>query len=166
MEFVVVGLAAVALGVGWWWLGRRRKQLLGDSDDPASLLPDADPGPPEVLSRESLVGRQKAFDPSAWDDSPDGGAATPGEPEDLPTRFDRSYLERTSKRPPASPPSASATQPPASPPRPAGPPAAPAPRPLAEAAESGQDDLPRYFDREYLERQSRAREADRPDEPA
>ena len=164
MELALLGLAAVAMGVGWWWLGRRRKQLLGDSDDPASLLPGDDPGPPEVLSREALLGRSKAFDPSAWDDSPDGGAAGSGEPEDLPSRFDRSYLERTSRRPADD--SAAPAADPAPPADSAASPPAPRPSRAVATPDDPDEDLPRYFDREYLERRSRAKDADRPDEPA
>lgn len=162
MEYLLLALAAVAMGVGWWWLGRRRKALLGDSDDPSSLLPSADPGPPEVFTRESLMGRPRRFDPNAWDDGETGRAAEPADPDDLPTRFDRSYLERTSRRPvtPSSPADSGAAAEPAAPPaEPAAapgealaPPARPEPMPAVD-----EDDQPMYFDREFLERKQRER---------
>lgn len=143
MEYVLLALAAGAMGVGWWWLGKRRKELLGDSDDPSSLIPRDEPAPPEVFTRESLLGRQRSFDPRAWDDGPDAtpsGGSQPGPEEDLPSRFDRSYLERTSKRPPE--------------PRPAPAPPAGPPDPLPTG---GDEDLPVFLDREFLERRQRER---------
>lgn len=149
MEYVLLALAAGAMGVGWWWLGRRRKELLGDSDDPSSLIPRGDPGPPEVFTRESLVGRPRSFDPRAWDDGPDAESpgSQPDAEEDLPSRFDRSYLERTSRRPPADP----AAAPPA-PPRPAQAPPSSGPLPTGDGEE-----LPTFLDREFLERRQRER---------
>jgi hypothetical protein len=152
MEYVLLALAAGAMGVGWWWLGKRRKELLGDSDDPSSLIPRSEQGPPEVFTRESLLGRPRNFDPRAWDDGPDGeasaGPAT-GAEEDLPSRFDRSYLERTSKRPPAADPA----------PRPATPPPAGPPVPLPT---TGEEELPTFLDREFLERRQRERSGQQP----
>ncbi len=151
MEYLLLALAAGAMGVGWWWLGRRRKELLGGSDDPASLIPPADPGPPEVFTRESLVSRERRFDPAAWDDGPGGDTAGPGDPDDLPTRFDRSYLERTSRKPPAPTPAAD-----------------PVPDPTSTATPmvAADDDQPEYFDREFLERKQRERHQPPPEPDA
>ena len=148
MEYLLLALVAGAMGVGWWWLGRRRKELLGDSDDPASLIPREDQGPPEVITREALVNRSRRFDPSGWDDTPDAAAATPSDPDELPTHFDRSYLERTGKRTP----------------EPGVPPGDPVASPPAPAAET-EDDEPMHFDRDFLARLERERAQRKPAEP-
>jgi len=52
-----------------------------------------------------VLGRTRAFDPSGWDDTPDGAAGPAAEPEpgELPKFLDRDYLQRKDRdgRPPA-----------------------------------------------------------------
>ena len=64
----------------------------------------ADTIPREMLSREALVGRDRTFDPTAWDDSPDGfesddagDDAAADEPVDdaaPPSRLDASFFDQ------------------------------------------------------------------------
>ena len=105
---IVILVAAVAAAVFWWT--RRRA-----SPPPASAVERsrATPGPrsvdpppaPQVLDRNMVLGRSRAFDPTNWDDTPDGseedGPDSPDEGvvdvpagEDLPRFLDREYLER------------------------------------------------------------------------
>jgi hypothetical protein len=50
---------------------------------------------PQILDRDMLGGK-RAFDPSGWDNTPDGAAEPAAEPEpgELPRFFDRDYLEK------------------------------------------------------------------------
>lgn len=64
----------------------------------------ADSGPPRIiLDRDSLVNRDRTFDPRNWDNSPDGApfSSPAGDVEppddDLPTHFDREYLEQQAR---------------------------------------------------------------------
>jgi len=112
---VLIGLgAAVGLVV---WCSRRQRAPIEEDDWALPSASDiaAEDLPPQVLDRDALLSRSRAFDPNAWDDSPDtapddstadeadseaAGAADPWEvtqapdaPTDLPRFFDRSYLE-------------------------------------------------------------------------
>lgn len=109
-EIIFLVLAVGLMAFAWWWLGRRRRELLGDD---GKLLSDPElPDEPQALTREALVHRSRAFDPTAWDDSPDPSAAAdqpivgrpssarpiptqPADDEDeAPSYFDREFLER------------------------------------------------------------------------
>jgi len=53
-----------------------------------------------ILDREFLLKRDRTFDPRNWDNSPDPVGFVPGEAEvegDLPTFFDREYLEKRAR---------------------------------------------------------------------
>lgn len=100
-------IAAVGFG-GLWWLRSRRNQIPADADDWTLPPPDgraAGEPPPQVLDRSMLTDRGRAFDPRGWDNAPDdepGGDTDdlqPEEdPEDLPTFFDREYLEKRRRK--------------------------------------------------------------------
>jgi hypothetical protein len=73
--------------------------------EPGRLVP---PPEPQVLDRDTVLGRNRVFDPTNWDDTPDGsqeeGAEEPVEEptdipigDDLPRFFDREYLERKNR---------------------------------------------------------------------
>jgi hypothetical protein len=106
---IIVAVAAVAV---FLWTRRKathRAPGAGEiSRTPAEPRKPAPPLEPQVLDRDTVLGRKRAFDPTKWDDTPDGSEEDgPDQPEDEPV------------------------------------------------AESDGDDLPRFFDREYLERKSR-----------
>ncbi len=115
LQFSALVAVAVIVAVAWWW--RRRRP---DPVDDEWVLPPADSGPGfpalggsgeergsgaergPVIDRDFLLRRDRTFDPSRWDNSPDaapddrglvGGDATPAE-DDLPRFLDREYLER------------------------------------------------------------------------
>lgn len=107
---VIVILVAVAAAAVFLWTRRRASPPPADDvwevprgpAEPRRVVP---PPEPQVLDRNTVLGRNRAFDPSKWDDSPDGseedGAEGPVEApadgpaeEDLPRFFDRDYLER------------------------------------------------------------------------
>jgi hypothetical protein len=110
MEALVIGVVVVlaAAGVFWWTRRRARPSQAGDASgaprtraEPRRLVP---PPAPQVLDRNTVLGRNRAFDPNKWDNTPDGseedGAGEPEEEpadEDLPRFFDREYLERKSR---------------------------------------------------------------------
>jgi len=112
---VLIGLGA-AVGLVLWRSRRQRAPIEEDNWAlPSASDIAAEDLPPQVLDRDALLSRSRAFDPNAWDDHPDtasddspadeaatgpAGAADPWEvadaPEssnDLPRFFDRSYLE-------------------------------------------------------------------------
>ncbi len=113
MEALVIGVvvALAAVGVFWWTRLRTRPSQAGDASgaprtrtEPRRLVP---PPEPQVLDRNTVLGRNRAFDPAKWDNTPDGseeeGTDGPAEEpadgrggEDLPRFFDRDYLERRS----------------------------------------------------------------------
>ncbi|MDQ7993722.1 MAG: hypothetical protein AAGC63_16340 [Propionicimonas sp.] len=130
VENVVLIVLVAGMAAGWWWLNRRRRQLTGDPD---AAGPDADTAPPEVFSRDTLLNRQRSFDPAGWDDSADAGQAAPGPTpatgEDLPTYFDRDYLTRRSDQPAGVWPE--------------------------ETDPDEPEEEPRFLDREYLERKAK-----------
>jgi len=168
VDYVVLIVLVIGLGLAWWWLSRRRRQLLPDDDEPASTGP-GHPGPPEVYTRDALVNRSRQFDPGAWDDSADDATPTPAAEDGAdtpPAYLDRDYLER--RNPPAATPSEEVppvTTPPVAAPPVTTPAAAAAPLPPWPTTPTETDeeaDLPRYFDREYLERKARRNESDPP----
>jgi len=167
VEYVVLIVLVIGMGLAWWWLSRRRRALLGGDEPPEEPV---EAGPPEVFTREALVNRSRRFDPGAWDDNADASspaATEPGDPDELPTHLDRDYLERRNR--PAVPPEPAVPgpPPPGTTPPVATPPAAAAPLPpwptTPPEADEAEDDLPRYFDREYLERRARRNETDPPE---
>lgn len=97
----------LTLAIGLWWRGRR-----GGADPgvdtfgpPEELDRPAAPPEPHAFDREWLLSRSKEFDPTAWDDSPDGsgGVVRPAPPApaaagsadgEPPLRFDRAFLEQ------------------------------------------------------------------------
>jgi len=95
---IVIVIALAAGGVFWW----QRRRSAVPVEDEWQLPPDqgdqaqAAAPEPQILNRDSVLRRSRAFDPSKWDDTPDGAAAPAeeAEPGDLPTYFDREYLER------------------------------------------------------------------------
>lgn len=109
---VIVVLVAVAAVAVFGWRRRRANPPPADAAElsrtrvePRRLSP---PPEPQVLDRSTVLGRNRAFDPTNWDDTPDGseedGADEPDEEpaegpggEDLPRFFDREYLERKSR---------------------------------------------------------------------
>jgi len=139
MEPLIVVLLIVAAVGGFLVYRRVARPAAPPAEDAWELPPapgsPAPGGPParEFLDRDALLNRRRDFDPSAWD----AGSAAPDSPAPVGA--------------PGSPP---------------GPPPAPAPeappRPPAwdradepDAEEPG--DLPRFFDRDYLERRARER---------
>jgi hypothetical protein len=100
---IVVLVVAAAAAVFWWTRRRAAPPPVGMREQPR---PPAEPRrlapPPEqqVLDRNTVLGRNRVFDPSKWDDTPDGSEEDgpdqgDEEPmEDLPRFFDRDYLER------------------------------------------------------------------------
>ncbi len=109
-EIVFLVLAVGLMTLAWWWLKRRRAELLGEGD-PSDRA--GSPAEPQTLTRDTLTSRPREFDPSAWDDSPDVSGATPKPapsrpapsrpaaprpPDDAedaaPIYFDREFLER------------------------------------------------------------------------
>jgi len=111
MEALVIGVVVVlaAGGVFWWTRRRARPSQAGDAwgaprtrAEPRRLVP---PPEPQVLDRNTVLGRNRAFDPNKWDNTPDGSEEDGAEvleekptggpaDEDLPRFFDREYLER------------------------------------------------------------------------
>ena len=109
---VIVILVAVAAIAVFLWTRRRANPPPAGSGEPSRapveprrLVP---PPEPQVLDRNTVLGRNRVFDPTKWDDTPDGleedGADQPEEDpaagpggEDLPRFFDREYLERKSR---------------------------------------------------------------------
>ncbi len=108
---IVVIIAVAAVAVLLWTRGRATPPAAGQAElprtpvEPRRLVP---PPEPQVLDRDTVLGRNRVFDPTNWDDTPDGseedGADRPedeavGDPggEDLPRFFDREYLERKSR---------------------------------------------------------------------
>jgi len=109
---VIVIIVALAAGAVFLWTRRRatpRATGTGEiSRPPVEPRRLAPPPEPQVLDRDTVLGRNRVFDPTNWDDTPDGSEEDgPDQPEDGPV------------------------------------------------ADSGGEDLPRFFDREYLERKSR-----------
>ena len=105
--FGIVIVVALAAGVLFWWLRRRAVAPVEDEWQLPAEQGDHAPAStpePQILDRDAVLRRNRAFDPSNWDDTPDGAGASPAaaEPGDLPTYFDREYLERK-KRGEASP---------------------------------------------------------------
>lgn len=109
VEVVFVVAAVGLMALAWWWLTRRRAGLTG-----AAGPQDAEPGPPQALTRDALLSRRRDFDPSGWDDSPDPSAA-PAKPvrpaagrptaptpdadaDEEPVYFDRDFLERRQRQ--------------------------------------------------------------------
>jgi len=106
---VIVIVVVAAAGAVFLWTRRRANPAsIGRGEqsrrpvEPRRLVP---PPEPQVLDRNTVLGRDRAFDPTNWDNTPDGsedhGPDTPDEPapdspvgEDLPRFFDRDYLER------------------------------------------------------------------------
>lgn len=141
MEPLIVALLVAAAG-GAYLVYRRGARPAAPPPEDAWELPSAPgtPGPDlaaaparEVFDRDALLNRRRDFDPSAWDaaeaaESAEAAEAAGGEPS-----------------------------------RPAPPPARPAPSAAPawdtadepDAEEPG--DLPRFFDRDYLERRARER---------
>ena len=105
---IVILVAAVAAAVFWWTRRRANPSpasAVAQSRDPQGPRRDDAPPEPQVLDRNSVLGRNRAFDPTNWDDTPDGseedGPDSPDEGpvdgpvgEDLPRFLDRDYLER------------------------------------------------------------------------
>jgi hypothetical protein len=108
---IVIIVAVAAVAVFLWTRRRATPPATGAAEiqlthvEPRRLVP---PPEPQVLDRNTVLGRNRVFDPTNWDDTPDGseedGPDQPGdEPvgdsggEDLPRFFDREYLERKSR---------------------------------------------------------------------
>ena len=108
---VVVIVAVAAVGVFLWTRRRTTPPAAGAGEISRTPMEPRRPAPPpepQVLDRNTVLGRNRVFDPTNWDDTPDGSEEDgPDQPEDGPV------------------------------------------------ADSGGEDLPRFFDREYLERKSR-----------
>jgi hypothetical protein len=112
---IIVAVAAVAV---FLWSRRKAVPPAGGAGEisripvePRRLAP---PPEPQVLDRNTVLGRNRNFDPTNWDDTPDGSeedgvddpdAEPVGDPvgEDLPRFFDREYLERKSRGEPTEP---------------------------------------------------------------
>lgn len=105
----IIVVAAIAAGAVFWWF--RRRNATPPVEDEWQLPPEDGravraPAPePQVLDRDTVLGGKRAFDPSGWDNTPDGAASPAAEPEpgELPRFFDRDYLERKNRgdEPPA-----------------------------------------------------------------
>lgn len=108
---IVIIAAVAAVGVFLWTRRRATPTATGAGElprtavEPRHLVP---PPEPQVLDRNTVLGRNRAFDPTNWDDTPDGSEEdgpdlAEDEPvgdsggEDLPRFFDREYLERKSR---------------------------------------------------------------------
>jgi hypothetical protein len=109
---VIVILVAIAVVAVFLWRRRRatppaagQGEIPRTPVEPRRLVP---PPEPQVLDRNTVLGRNRVFDPTNWDDTPDGseedGPELPedepvGDPggEDLPRFLDREYLERKSR---------------------------------------------------------------------
>jgi hypothetical protein len=97
--FLIV-LAAIAAAAAYWWF--RRRNSTPPPEDEWRLPPEtaqarpASPPEPQVLDRDTVLGGKRAFDPSGWDNTPDGSGGPQAEPEpgELPRYFDRDYLDR------------------------------------------------------------------------
>jgi hypothetical protein len=97
---LIIVVAAIAAGALYWWF--RRRNTPPPPEDEWQLPPEAGgtrpPATPEpqVLDRDTVLGGKRAFDPSGWDNAPDGSAEPVAEPEpgELPRFFDRDYLEK------------------------------------------------------------------------
>lgn len=105
---ILAAVLVIGMAAAYWWLSRRRKELLGEDGKLPSVRAERDDYlPPPRLTRDSLVNRPQAFDPHAWDDSPDSESGTepeapPARPEpedELPAYFDREFLERRQRKP-------------------------------------------------------------------
>ena len=105
MESLVFVAVVAAVGVGGWWLGRRRATApeSAPTSGPEELDAPQDPPEPHPFDRDWLLSRSKDFDPSGWDDVTDAGHAaeaaeaadvSDSDPGDLPRHFDREFLER------------------------------------------------------------------------
>jgi hypothetical protein len=108
---IVIVVAVAAVAVFLWTRRRATPPATGAGEIPRTHVEPrrlAPPPEPQVLDRNTVLGRNRVFDPTNWDDTPDGSEEDgPDQPEDEPV------------------------------------------------ADSGGEDLPRFFDREYLERKSR-----------
>lgn len=120
--FVLVVLVVIVGGAAAWWFLRRRTPPPVEDEWTLPPLEASDQGgstarpiPGESLQpfdREALLRRDRSFDPTRWDNTPDasadaeddGWAATADPGEDLPRFFDRDYLQRRSR--PDEPPEA------------------------------------------------------------
>jgi hypothetical protein len=118
LVLVLIVVAAVA-GVWWWWR-RRRPEPVEDEwvlppDESGPAAPAASgsmPGErPPVFDREFLVNRDRTFDPTRWDNTPDAapndlgliGGEEPPAQDDLPRFLDREFLERRQREKDAGP---------------------------------------------------------------
>ncbi len=108
---IALVIAGVIAAVGTWVVSkvraRRRPHLPEDEGvlPPAPGRAPAPPAPPTlattglpVLDRDALVHRDRTFDPTAWDNSPDHLVGTDVDDPDAvaserPQYFDRSFLE-------------------------------------------------------------------------
>ena len=103
----VISVIAVVAGAVFWWFRRRASSTPVEDDwevpaERGQSVPASHPEP-QILDREAVLRRSRVFDPSKWDNTPEGSlAAEESEPGDLPRFFDRDYLERK-KRDEASP---------------------------------------------------------------
>lgn len=77
LAVITVVLAAVAVIV-WWLVNRSRRQTPIEDEDPG-WAPGTSAQGPEILTRESLMNRDRTLDPTRWDDSPDGPATKPAQ---------------------------------------------------------------------------------------
>ena len=103
----VIIVIVVVAGAAFWW--NRRRAASAPVEDEWQLPPEqgesvpVSPPEPQILDREAVLGRKRAFDPAKWDNTPEGSsAAAEAEPGDLPRFFDRDYLEK--KEPDGEPP--------------------------------------------------------------
>ncbi len=94
---VIAGLAVIVAVAAVWFL-RRRTQ--GPDEDEWALPPEVSPEQgqstePQLFDRNALMHRNRALDPTKWDNSPDGSEPmSEAEPDDLPRVFDRDYLAK------------------------------------------------------------------------
>lgn len=102
--FALVGLVLVAAAAAWWFLRRRRSSAVAEEWTPApaeaSPRRGGDAGP-QVLDREAVLRRDRVLDPSKWDNTPDdvdGRATQEADPGELPTFFDRDYLQQRARK--------------------------------------------------------------------
>ena len=83
---IIVAVAAVAV---FLWSRRKAAPPAGGAGEisripvePRRLAP---PPEPQVLDRNTVLGRNRVFDPTNWDDTPDGSEEDgPDQPEDGP----------------------------------------------------------------------------------
>jgi hypothetical protein len=117
MVVIVIIVAVAAVAVFLWTRRRSTPRATGAGEisrtpvEPQRLAP---PPEPQVLDRNTVLGRNRVFDPTNWDDTPDGSEEDgPDQPEDepiadsggedLPRFFDREYLERKRRGEPTEP---------------------------------------------------------------